>query len=56
MVEDKLDKIYARNPQRMVDYKTYSEIISDYNREKDRVTIEEKHIWQQSIGSHPIAA
>jgi Domain of unknown function (DUF3387) len=31
----------ARNPQRMDYYKKYSEIIADYNREKDRVTIEE---------------
>ena len=30
-----------RNPQRMDYYKKYSEIIADYNREKDRVTIEE---------------
>jgi type I restriction enzyme R subunit len=41
MVEDKLDKMLARNPQRMDFYKKYSEIIADYNREKDRVTIEE---------------
>ena len=31
----------ARNPQRMDYYKKYSEIIADYNRDKDRVTIEE---------------
>ena len=31
----------ARNPQRMDYYKRYQEIIADYNREKDRVTIEE---------------
>ena len=31
----------ARNPLRMDYYKKYSEIIADYNREKDRVTIEE---------------
>jgi type I restriction enzyme R subunit len=31
----------ARNPQRMDYYRKYSEIIADYNREKDRVTIED---------------
>jgi type I restriction enzyme, R subunit len=30
-----------RNPMRMDYYKRYQEIIADYNREKDRVTIEE---------------
>src|SRR5207248_616071 len=29
------------NPQRMDYYKKYTEIIADYNREKDRITIEE---------------
>jgi type I restriction enzyme R subunit len=31
----------ARNPVRMDYYKKYQEIIADYNREKDRVTVEE---------------
>lgn len=31
----------ANNPQRMDYYKKYQEIIADYNREKDRVTVEE---------------
>ncbi len=31
----------ARNPQRMDYYKKYQEIIADYNREKDRATVEE---------------
>ena len=31
----------ARNPLRMDYYKKYQEIIADYNREKDRVTVEE---------------
>jgi type I restriction enzyme R subunit len=31
----------ARNPMRMDYYKKYQEIIADYNREKDRVTVEE---------------
>ena len=31
----------ARNPLRMDYYKKYQEIVADYNREKDRVTIEE---------------
>ena len=31
----------ARNPLRMDYYKKYQEIIADYNREKDRATVEE---------------
>jgi type I restriction enzyme R subunit len=41
LVEKKLQQMLARNPQRMDYYKKYSEIIADYNRDKDRVTIEE---------------
>lgn len=41
LVEDRLAKMLAHNPQRMDYYRKYSEIIADYNREKDRVTIEE---------------
>lgn len=41
IVEAKLAEMLARNPKRMDYYKRYQEIIADYNREKDRVTIEE---------------
>jgi type I restriction enzyme R subunit len=41
IVEDKLAQMLARNPLRMDYYKKYSDIVADYNREKDRVTIEE---------------
>jgi type I restriction enzyme R subunit len=41
VVEDKLAQMVAQNPLRMDYYRKYSEIIADYNREKDRVTIEE---------------
>ena len=41
LVEQKLADLLAHNPQRMDYYKRYQEIIADYNREKDRVTIEE---------------
>ncbi|MBL8889342.1 MAG: DUF3387 domain-containing protein [Planctomycetaceae bacterium] len=41
IVEEKLAQMLARNPQRMDYYKKYCDIIADYNREKDRVTIEE---------------
>lgn len=41
VVEAKLQAMLARNPERMDFYKRYQEIIADYNREKDRVTIEE---------------
>jgi type I restriction enzyme R subunit len=41
MVEEKLAQMLAKNPQRMDYYKKYQEIVADYNKEKDRVTIEE---------------
>ncbi|MDQ3563207.1 MAG: type I restriction endonuclease subunit R [Pseudomonadota bacterium] len=41
IVEKKLAQMLARNPMRMDYYKKYQEIIADYNREKDRVTVEE---------------
>ncbi len=40
VVEKKLTQMLARNPLRMDYYKKYQEIIADYNREKDRVTVE----------------
>lgn len=41
IVERKLEQMLAGNPERMDFYRKYSEIVADYNREKDRVTIEE---------------
>ena len=41
IVEQKLDEMLARNPLRMDYQQKYEEIVDDYNREKDRVTIEE---------------
>ena len=41
VVEKKLQQMLASNPIRMDYYKKYQEIIADYNREKDRVTVEE---------------
>jgi len=41
LVESKLEQMLVRNPQRMDYYKRYQEIIADYNREKDRVTVED---------------
>jgi type I restriction enzyme R subunit len=41
LVEKKLADMLARNPSRMDYYKKYQAIISDYNREKDRATVEE---------------
>jgi type I restriction enzyme R subunit len=41
VVEAKLQQMMATNPLRMDFYKKYQEIIADYNREKDRVSIEE---------------
>jgi type I restriction enzyme R subunit len=40
VVEKKLAAMLARNPMRMDFYKKYQEIIADYNREKDRATVE----------------
>jgi len=40
VVEKKLAQMLARNPMRMDFYKKYQEIIADYNREKDRATVE----------------
>lgn len=41
LVEQKLAEMLGRNPQRMDYYRRYQEIVADYNREKDRVTLEE---------------
>jgi type I restriction enzyme R subunit len=41
IVEKKLLQMMAHNPRRMDYYKKYQEIIADYNREKDRATVEE---------------
>ena len=41
IVEQKLAEMLARNPSRMDYQQRYEEIVADYNREKDRVTIEE---------------
>jgi type I restriction enzyme R subunit len=41
IVERKLAQMLSRNPQRMDYYKKYQDIVADYNREKDRTTIEE---------------
>ena len=41
IVEQKLAEMLAQNPQRMDYQQKYEEIVADYNREKDRTTIEE---------------
>ncbi|HEX6803612.1 MAG TPA: S8 family serine peptidase [Terriglobales bacterium] len=41
VVEQRLGRMLANNPTRMDYYRRYQEIIADYNREKDRVTIEQ---------------
>lgn len=41
LIEQKLQQMLARNPMRMDYYKKYQEIIAEYNREKDRVAVEE---------------
>ena len=41
IIERKLTEMLARNPTRMDYQRKYEEIVADYNREKDRATIEE---------------
>lgn len=41
LVEAKLVRMMQANPGRMDYYRRYSEIVADYNRAKDRVTLEE---------------
>lgn len=41
IVEQKLAEMLARNPMRMDYQRKYEEIVADYNREKDRTTIED---------------
>lgn len=41
LIEKKLAQMLAGNPMRMDYYKKYQQIIADYNKEKDRVTVEE---------------
>ena len=41
IVEERMRRMLAQNPARMDYYRRYQEIVADYNREKDRVTIEE---------------
>jgi type I restriction enzyme R subunit len=41
IIDDRLSAMLRVNPTRMDLYKRYQEIIADYNREKDRATVEE---------------
>jgi len=41
LIETKLQQMLARNPMQMDYYRKYLEIIAQYNREKDRVTVEQ---------------
>ncbi len=41
IVEQKLAEMLARNPSRMDYQRKYEEIVADYNKEKDRTTVEE---------------
>ena len=41
IIEQKLAEMLARNPSRMDYQHKYEEIVADYNREKDRATVEE---------------
>jgi type I restriction enzyme R subunit len=41
IVEQRLAEMLARNPTRMDYQQKYEEIVAEYNREKDRVTVEE---------------
>jgi type I restriction enzyme R subunit len=41
VLEKKLQQMLARNPMQMDYYRRYLEIVAEYNREKDRVTVEQ---------------
>lgn len=41
VVEEKLRQMVNNNPMRMDYYRRYQEIVADYNREKDRATVEQ---------------
>jgi type I site-specific restriction-modification system R (restriction) subunit len=41
VLEKKLQQMLARNPMQMDYYRKYLEIVAEYNREKDRVTVEQ---------------
>jgi type I restriction enzyme R subunit len=41
LVEERLERMLRENPQRMDYYRRYQEIVAEYNRDKDRVTLEE---------------
>ena len=41
LVDKKLAQMLANNPARMDYYRRYQQIIAEYNREKDRATVEE---------------
>lgn len=41
LIEAKLAQMLANNPMRMDYYARYGQIVAEYNREKDRVTVEE---------------
>lgn len=41
VVENKLARMLQNNPALMDYYRRYQEIVADYNREKDRVTVEQ---------------
>ena len=43
----------ARNPMRMDYSEKYQEIVADYNREKDRTTIEETFATARRTGEQP---
>ena len=53
ILEQKLAEMLARNPLRMDFQRKYEEIVADYNREKDRTTIEEtfRGWWSWSTAS-----
>ena len=51
VIEKKLAQMLARNPMRMDYYKKYQEIIADYNREKDRATVETTFAQLATLGA-----
>ena len=52
VVEKKLARMLQNNPALMDCYERYQEIIADYNREKDRATVEQTRLVLMLVQYH----
>jgi type I restriction enzyme, R subunit len=53
VVEQKLAQMLARNPMRLDYQRKYEDIVAEYNREKDRTTVEETFRQSGRTGDQP---